>query len=56
MTATVRSLHSGADGEGLDGGRLRAARRRRHPVVRRTVEVDCGAGLAKRYVLEAPLR
>ncbi len=25
-------------------------------VVRRTVEVDCGAGLAKRYVLEAPLR
>ncbi|MFF1614651.1 DUF6345 domain-containing protein [Amycolatopsis sp. NPDC058278] len=26
------------------------------PVVRRTVEVDCGAGLAKRYVLEAPLR
>lgn len=25
-------------------------------VVRRTVEVDCGEGLAKRYVLEAPLR
>ncbi|WIV55607.1 DUF6345 domain-containing protein [Amycolatopsis nalaikhensis] len=25
-------------------------------VVRRTVEVDCGAGLAKRYVVEAPLR
>ncbi|SFW84756.1 DUF6345 domain-containing protein [Amycolatopsis australiensis] len=24
-------------------------------VIRRTVEVDCGAGLAKRYVLEAPL-
>ncbi|WP_370962263.1 DUF6345 domain-containing protein [Amycolatopsis sp. cg9] len=26
------------------------------PCVRRTVEVDCGEGLAKRYVLEAPLR
>ena len=25
-------------------------------VARRTVEVDCGEGLAKRYVLEAPLR
>ncbi|UOX92421.1 hypothetical protein MUY14_18020 [Amycolatopsis sp. FBCC-B4732] len=25
-------------------------------VVRRTVEVDCGEGLAKRYVLEAPPR